>query len=236
MAGNCNYCGITGYWKNVSGVTEESGSGACITRQWTAPTIWRRGISPSTTSFWKLTIAATMASVAEATLQGEPSNQDLKLETDRMGSLYISLQTIGVPVMALVNSGSNPSVIHPAVLSGITGEQDMVRKSSSWQLPLADGVGVDTLGNVNTYRACRTCQLSAICRISKTHFTEGEGLVEGTCSPLLEGNVALAKMMVKPTLGNLCLYVANLINEPQIVFKGMEVTRCEAVGVLPDED
>ena len=73
-----------------------------------------------------------MAPVPAATLQSGPSNQDVKLETDRMGSLYISLRINEIPVMALVDSGSTLSVIHPTVLSRISGEQDMVRKSPRW--------------------------------------------------------------------------------------------------------
>ena len=65
-----------------------------------------------------------------------------------MGSLYISLRINEIPVMALVDSGSTLSVIHPTVLSRISGEQDMVRKSPSGQLRLADGGLVDTLGTV----------------------------------------------------------------------------------------
>ena len=223
-----------------------------------------------------------------------------------MGSLYISLRINGIPVMALVDSGSTLSVIHPTILSRITGDQEMVRKSSSGQLRLADGGLVDTLGtvqlslrlgsdsyfiqhemvvaaveapavigldflrghgcildiqmgtlavrgNVHTCRAMR--DMPAIFRISMTetvvvppfsemyvpgtvqgeaHFTEG--LVEGTCSPLCEGNVALAKMVVNPTQGNLPLRVANLSKEPQTLFKGMEVATCESVDVLPAED
>ena len=87
-----------------------------------------------------------MVPVAAATLQSGPSNQDVKLETDRMGSLYISLWIYEIPVMALVDSGSTLSVIHPTVLSRIFGEQDMARKSPSGQLRLAELV--DTLGTV----------------------------------------------------------------------------------------
>ena len=82
-----------------------------------------------------------MAPVPAATRQCGPNNQDVKLETDWIGSLYISLRINGIPVMALVDSGSTLSVIHPTVLSRITGEQDIVRKSSSGQLRLADGGG-----------------------------------------------------------------------------------------------
>ena len=89
-----------------------------------------------------------MAPVPAATLQSGPSNQDVKLETDRMGSLYISLRINEIPVMALVDSGSTLRVIHPTVLSRISGEQDMVRNSPSGQLRLADGGLVDTLGTV----------------------------------------------------------------------------------------
>ena len=68
----------------------------------------------------------------------------------------------------------------------------------------------------------------------EAHFTEG--LVEGTCSPLCKGNVALAKMVVNSTQGNLLLCVANLSKEPQTMLKGMEVATCESVDVLPVED
>ena len=76
---------------------------------------------------------------AAATLQSGPSDQDVELKTDRMGSLYISLQINGIPVMALVDTGSTFSVIHPTVLSRISEEQDMVKRSPSGQLCLAVG-------------------------------------------------------------------------------------------------
>ena len=65
----------------------------------------------------------------------------------------------------------------------------------------------------------------------EAHFTEG--MVEGTCSPLCEGNIVLSKIVVIPIQGNLPLRVANLSNEPKTLFKGMEVITCESVDVLP---
>ena len=49
-----------------------------------------------------------------------PDDNEIELETDTTGSLYLPLLVSGVSVMGLLDTGSTVSVVHPSVLSRLS--------------------------------------------------------------------------------------------------------------------
>ena len=74
--------------------------------------------------------------------------EEVQLETDGRGSLYLPLLIDEVPVLALVDTGSTISVIHPSILNKSLDEVVVRETSKACQIRLADGSLVDTLGTV----------------------------------------------------------------------------------------
>ena len=77
-----------------------------------------------------------------------PVKEEIQLETDGRGSLYLPLLIDEVPVLALVDTGSTISVIHPSILNRSLDEVVVRETSKACQIRLADGSLVDTLGTV----------------------------------------------------------------------------------------
>ena len=204
--------------------------------------------------------------------------------------------------MALVDSGSTASVIHPDVLSRISWIADVHREHQSGQLRLADGGVVYTQGSVklllklgtdsvpiqhdfivaaieapavvgldfmrahgcilnvtegtlvveDKVHMCSTMQHLPSCfRIAmaetvivppysemvipgvvqgQAHFTEG--LIENLESPLCDGHVALAKLVVNPAGGDVPLRVVNMGYQSAKLHQGMIIASCEPAQVM----
>ena len=77
-----------------------------------------------------------------------PVKEEVQLKTDGRGSLYLPLLIDDVPVLALVDTGSTISVIHPSILNKSLDEVVVRETSKACQIRLADGSLVDTLGTV----------------------------------------------------------------------------------------
>ena len=73
---------------------------------------------------------------------------EIILNTDCQGSLYLNMEANGIPIMALVDSGSTISMIHPAVLDRIQWEHDVTLVGHMGKLLGADGRTVETHGVV----------------------------------------------------------------------------------------
>ena len=89
-----------------------------------------------------------MAQVPAAEVDNGSQEVYIDLVIDRSGSLILPVEFNGFPVMALVDSGSTASVIHPDVLSRVSWIADVHRENQSGQLRLADGGVVNTQGSV----------------------------------------------------------------------------------------
>ena len=70
------------------------------------------------------------------------------MNRDCQGSLYLNMEANGIPIMALVDSGSTISVIHPSVLDRIQRGHDVALVGDMGQLRVADGRTVETHGVV----------------------------------------------------------------------------------------
>ena len=90
-----------------------------------------------------------MAQVPAAEVDNGSQEVYIDLVTDQTGSLFLPVEFNGIPVMALVDSGSTVSVIHPDVLSRVLWIADVHREHQSGQLRLADGGVVNTKGQWN---------------------------------------------------------------------------------------
>ena len=72
----------------------------------------------------------------------------IQLETDAKGSLYLPMLIDEVPTMALVDTGSTISVVHPSILTRLPDDVAVQMNSQVGQIRLADGSMIDTLGTV----------------------------------------------------------------------------------------
>jgi len=72
----------------------------------------------------------------------------IQLETDAKGSLYLPMFINGVSVMALIDSGSTISVVHPSILTRLSDDVAVSSRNDIGQIRLADGSMIDTLGTV----------------------------------------------------------------------------------------
>ena len=222
----------------------------------------------------------------------------IELEIDAAGSLYVPLLVNGVSVMALVDSGSTVSVIHPSVLGRSRGGREVTLERGPENILLADGSCVATIGcspvTVEIGDADLACchsmvvaaidapvvvldflrahkcildlehnillvgnkeqqghvpdampKMFKICTTESVfippmtemiisgriegdaHFTAG--LVTQRDRPLCDGNVAMAKSVVNMARVQVPLRVMNMSQEPQLLFKGMNVAQCEQV-------
>ena len=89
-----------------------------------------------------------MAQGSAAPMIGGPHSGRIKLGRDDMGSLYLPLVVGGAEVMALIDSGSTVSVIHPSVLARVQDNGTAVLYGSKCQLRMADGGILDSAGSV----------------------------------------------------------------------------------------
>ena len=209
------------------------------------------------------------------------------------------MEANGIPIMALVDSGSTISVIHPSVLDRIQRGHDVALVGDMGQLRVADGRTVETHGVVQLslrvgtdpspvfhemvvaemdapaimgidFMMLNHCILDATrgtlifngrthhCRVvqrmpqtfhitvrettelppmsetiipgllhGRPHFIEG--IVEPCENSWWDGNLALAKMIVEPTQGEIPLRVANFSDQPQRLYQGAKIATCEAV-------
>ena len=243
-----------------------------------------------------------MAQVPAAEVDNGSQEVYIDLVTDQTGSLFLPVEFNGFPVMALVDSGSTASVIHPDVLSRVSWIADVHREHQSGQLRLADGGVVYTQGSVklllklgtdsvpiqhdfivaaieapvvvgldfmrahgcilnvtegtlvveDKVHMCSTMQHLPSCfRIAmaetvivppysemvipgvvqgQAHFTEG--LIENIESPLCDGHVALAKLVVNPAGGDIPLCVVNMGYQSAKHYEGMIIASCEPARVM----
>ena len=72
--------------------------------------------------------------------------QGIELNVDCLGSFYIPLLINKVPVMALVDTGSAISVLHPTILGRSLGGRDVDMVGGPDHIKLADGSLVSALG------------------------------------------------------------------------------------------
>ena len=214
------------------------------------------------------------------------------------------MEANGIPIMALVDSGSTISVIHPSVLDRIQRGHDVTLVGDMGQLRVADGRTVETHGVVQLslrvgtdpspvlhemvvaemdapaimgidFMMLNHCILDANrgtlifngrthhCRVAqrmpqtfhitvrettelppmsemiipgllhgRPHFIEG--IVEPCENSWWDGNLALAKMIVEPTRGEIPLRVANFSDQPQRLYEGAKIATCEAVKRVHD--
>ena len=77
-----------------------------------------------------------------------PDDNEIELETDTTGSLYLPLLVSGVSVMGLLDTGSTVSVVHPSVLSRLSQDSEICLNSEIGRLRLADGSATESLGTV----------------------------------------------------------------------------------------
>ena len=73
---------------------------------------------------------------------------EIILKRDCQGSLYLYMEANGIPIMALVDSGSTISMIHPSVLDRIQWGHDVTLVRDMEQLRVEGGRTVETHGAV----------------------------------------------------------------------------------------
>ena len=72
----------------------------------------------------------------------------IQLEIDAKGSLYLPMLIDEVSTMALVDTGSTISVVHPSILTRLPDDVAVQMNRQVGQIRLADGSMIDTLGTV----------------------------------------------------------------------------------------
>ena len=75
--------------------------------------------------------------------------EEVELESDGTGSLYLPMKIGGVDVMGLVDTGSTISVIHPSIVAMISRNVSVPRSSRTGRIRLADGSVTSSLGLVS---------------------------------------------------------------------------------------
>ena len=70
--------------------------------------------------------------------------------------------------------------------------------------------------------------------LGNPHFTAA--MIESGDIPLCDGRVALAKMLVNPSNGDVPVRLMNLGNQPEILPEGLVLGSCGSVHVLADDD
>ena len=96
----------------------------------------------------KLDEAATEAQESAACESNGPAEDPIELEIDAKGSMYLPMLIDEVPTMALVDTGFTISVVHPSILTRLPDDVAVQMNSQVWQIQLADGSMIDTLGTV----------------------------------------------------------------------------------------
>ena len=70
--------------------------------------------------------------------------------------------------------------------------------------------------------------------LGNPHFTAA--MIESEDIPLCDGRVALAKMLVNPSNGDVPVRLMNLGNQPETIPKGLVLVSCGPVHVLAEDD
>ena len=84
--------------------------------------------------------------------------EEVELESDGTGSLYLPMKIGGVDVMGLVDTGSTISVIHPSIAAMISRSVSVPHSSRTGMIRLADGSVTSSLGLLSLGLSFGTCE------------------------------------------------------------------------------